>query len=158
MAADLLYEFVKRRLDGRSRAGSFRVGGQLPRRQAQIQGDNHPLTRRTLLYDRFQVEQVRPEDVETLLNLFDLVADFLFDVGSFMDLVTDMNVHFRASNAGEESLKLRSLTKQLYTRWEVQNLNHRGGCAVREIANHQGHYGAPRKYIRPKTFVIRSLP
>jgi hypothetical protein len=117
------------------------MGGQLPRRQAQIQGDNHPLARRILLYDRFQVEQVRPEHVETLLDFFNLVADFFFDVGSFMNLVTDMNVHFRASNAEEESLKLRSFTKQLYTRWEVLNLKRGSGGAVCEIANHRGHEG-----------------
>jgi hypothetical protein len=45
------------------------------------------------------MDQVGPEDLKALLDFFDLVADFFFDVGSFMNLVTDVNVHFRASNA-----------------------------------------------------------
>ena len=56
----------------------------------------------------FQMNQFRPEDLKPLLDFFDLVADFFFDVGSFVDLVTDVNVHFRASNAGRSPVKLRS--------------------------------------------------
>jgi hypothetical protein len=46
--------------------------------------------------------------MKTLLDFFDLVADFFFDVGSFVDLVADVNVHFRASNAGNSPRKRRS--------------------------------------------------
>jgi hypothetical protein len=31
------------------------------------------------------------------------VADFFFDVGSLAKLVADVDIHFRASNAGKES-------------------------------------------------------
>jgi hypothetical protein len=46
------------------------------------------------------MNQLGPEDLKTLAHLFDLVVDLFFDVGSFLDLITDVNVHFRASNAG----------------------------------------------------------
>ena len=98
--ADLLDEFVEGGLDGRGRAGSFLLGGQLARGQAQIQGDERSLARRILIDNGFQMNQFGPEDLKTLLDFLDLVADFFFDVGSFVDLVTDVNVHFRASNAG----------------------------------------------------------
>ena len=55
---------------------------------------------------------------KALLDFLDLVADFFFDVGSFVDLVTDVNVHFRASNAGVEPREAAVLTRELYTRWE----------------------------------------
>jgi hypothetical protein len=109
MPADLLDEFVKRSLDGRSRAGSFLLDGQLSRWQAQIQGDERSLARRILINDGFQVDQFGPEDLKALLDFLDLVADFFFDVGSFVNLVTYVNIHFRASNAGGSGpVKLRS--------------------------------------------------
>jgi hypothetical protein len=46
------------------------------------------------------VDQIGPEDLKALLDFLDLVADFFFDVGSFMNFITDVNVHVRASNAG----------------------------------------------------------
>ena len=100
MPANLLDEFVKCSLDGRSRAGGFCLGRQLSRGQPQIQRDERSLARGILIDRRFQMDQFRPEDLKALLNFFDLVADFFFDVGSFVNLVTDVNVHFRASNAG----------------------------------------------------------
>jgi hypothetical protein len=37
------------------------------------------------------------------------VVDFFFDVGSFVDLVADLNVHFSSLERGEKSpVKLRS--------------------------------------------------
>jgi hypothetical protein len=39
--------------------------------------------------------------MKALLDFFDLVADFFFDVGSFVDLVTDVNVHFEPRTRGE---------------------------------------------------------
>jgi len=103
MPADLLDEVVKGSLDGRGWAGSFLLGGQLAGWQAQIQGDERSLARRILIDDGFQMEQFGPEDLKALLDFLDMAADFFFDVGSFVDLVTDVNVHFRASNAGRRS-------------------------------------------------------
>jgi hypothetical protein len=57
------------------------------------------------------VHQFRPEDVKALLDLLDLVADFFFDVGSFVDLIADVNVHFRASNAGNQPHEAAVLTR-----------------------------------------------
>jgi hypothetical protein len=109
MPADLLDEIVKGSLDGRGRAGSFLLDGQLSRWQAQIQGDKRSLASGILVDDRFQMDQFGPEDLEALLDFFDLVADFFFDVGSFVKLVTYVNIHFRASNAGGSGpVKLRS--------------------------------------------------
>ena len=98
--------------------GAFAWAVELARGQAQIQGDERSLARRILIDDGFQMHQFRPEDMKPLLDFLDLVADFFFDVGSFVDLVADVNVHFRASNAGKSPRKRRSLTRRLYTRWE----------------------------------------
>ncbi len=68
MPADLLDEIVKGSLDGRSRAGSFLLDGQLSRWQAQIQGDKRSLARRILIDDRFQMDQFGPEDLKALLD------------------------------------------------------------------------------------------
>jgi len=100
MPSGLLHEFVKGSLDGGGWALRFRLGSQLTGGQAQIQGYQSTLASRIFVDNRFQMHQFGPEDVETLLNFLDLVVDFFFDVGSFMDLVTNVNVHFRASNAG----------------------------------------------------------
>src|ERR1700675_786043 len=109
MPAGLPEENVKGPLGGRGRAGSFLLDGQLSRGQAQIQGDKRSLARGILIDDRFQMDQFGPEDLKALLDFFDLVADFFFDVGSFVKLVTYVNVHFRASNAGGSGpVKLRS--------------------------------------------------
>src|SRR5271157_47005 len=116
MPADLLDELVKGSLDGRGWAGSFLLDSQLTGRQAQVQGDERSLARRILLDNGFQMDQFGPEDLKALLDFLDLVADFFFDVGSFLDLVTDVNVHFRASNAGEESREAAVPTTKLYTR------------------------------------------
>jgi hypothetical protein len=40
------------------------------------------------------VNQFGPEDLKALLDFLNLVVNFLFDVGSFLDLVTNVNVHF----------------------------------------------------------------
>ncbi len=98
--------------------GAFSCGGQLARGQAQIHGNERALARRILIDDGFQMHQFRPEDLKTLLDFLDLVADFFFDVGSFVDLVADVNVHFRASNAGKKPREAAVLTRRLYTRWE----------------------------------------
>jgi hypothetical protein len=109
MPADLMDEFVKGSLDGRSWAGSFLLGGQLAGGQAQIQGDEGSLARRVLIDDGFQVDQLGPEDLKALLDFLDLVADFFFDVGGFVDLVTDVNVHCSSLERGEKiPVKLRS--------------------------------------------------
>src|ERR1700674_586134 len=100
MPADLLDEFVERSLDGRGWAGSLLLDGQLSGWQAQIQGDERSLARRILIDDGFQMDQFGPEVVKALLDFLDLVADFFFDVGCFVNLVTYVSVHFRASNAG----------------------------------------------------------
>src|ERR1039458_7978501 len=100
MPPDLLNQFVKSSFDGCSWAGSLRLRGKLSRGQAQIQRDKRPLARRILIDNSFQMDQFGPEDMKPLLDFLDLVADFFFDVGSFMNLITDVNVHCRASNAG----------------------------------------------------------
>ena len=41
----------------------------------------------------FQMHQVRAKDLQTATEFFDLCVDFFFYVGSFVDLVSDMNVH-----------------------------------------------------------------
>jgi hypothetical protein len=71
--------------------------------QAQIQGDDRSLARRIFIDDGFQMNQFGPEDMKSLLDLLDLVADFFFDVGSFMDLVTDVNVHCSSLERGNKS-------------------------------------------------------
>src|SRR5208282_1762536 len=119
MPANLLYQFVEGCLDGRSGAGSFLLGGQLARGQAQIQGELRPLARRILIEDGFQMHQFRPEDVKPLLNLLKLVADFFFDVRSFVDLVTDMNVHLSLER-GEKAREAAVRTRPLYTRREAR--------------------------------------
>ena len=112
MSADLLDEVVKGSLDGRGWAGSFLLGGQLAGGQAQIQGDERSLARRILIDDGFQMDQFGPEDLKALLDFLDLVADFFFVVGSFVDLVTDVNVHCSSLERGNKSpVKLRSLQK-----------------------------------------------
>jgi hypothetical protein len=64
------------------------------------------------------MDQFGPEDMKALLDFFDLVADFFFDVGSFVDLVAHVNVHFSNLERGRESREAAVLTKQLYTRRE----------------------------------------
>jgi hypothetical protein len=59
------------------------------------------------------VNQFRPEYVQTLPDFLDLVGDFFFNVGSFLDLVADVNVHFRASNAGGRSREASVLTRTI---------------------------------------------
>jgi hypothetical protein len=49
------------------------------------------------------MNQFGPEDMKSLLDFLDLVADFFFDVGSFMDLVTDVNVHCSSLERGNKS-------------------------------------------------------
>src|SRR5580658_4021995 len=54
------------------------------------------------------MHQFRAEDLKALLDLLDLVADLFFDVGSFVNLVTDVNVHFSRLERGKRSpVKLR---------------------------------------------------
>ena len=71
--------------------------------KAQIKRDLDAFARRILLKKDFEVNQFWPEDLKTLPDFFRLVGDFFFDVGSFLDLVTNVNVHYRASNAGGDS-------------------------------------------------------
>jgi hypothetical protein len=55
------------------------------------------------------MDQFGPEDLKALLDFLDLVADFFFDVGGFVDLVTDVNVHCSSLERGEKiPVKLRS--------------------------------------------------
>jgi hypothetical protein len=49
------------------------------------------------------MNQFGPEDMQAPLDFLDLAADLFFDVGSFVDLVTDVNVHCRASNPGKRA-------------------------------------------------------
>src|SRR5271157_5016523 len=65
------------------------------------------------------MHQFGPKDLKPLLDFFNLMGDFFFEIGSFVDLVTDVNVHCQASNARDEPREATVLTKQLYTRWEV---------------------------------------
>jgi hypothetical protein len=39
------------------------------------------------------MHQFRPEDLKALSEFFNLMTDFFFDVGSFLGLITDVNVH-----------------------------------------------------------------
>ncbi len=103
MPADLLDDFVKGSLDGRSGAGRFLLGGQLARGQAQVQGNEGSFARRVLIDNGLQMNQFGPEDMQAPLDFLDLAADLFFDVGSFVDLVTDVNVHCRASNPGKRA-------------------------------------------------------
>jgi hypothetical protein len=50
------------------------------------------------------MDKIGPEDLQAFLDLLKLVADFFFDGRSFVDPVTDVNVHFRASKAGRSAL------------------------------------------------------
>jgi hypothetical protein len=55
------------------------------------------------------MDQFGPEDLKALLDFLDLVADFFFDAGSLVDLVTDVNVHCSSLERGKKSpVKLRS--------------------------------------------------
>jgi hypothetical protein len=47
------------------------------------------------------MDKVGPENLKAFLDFLELVADFFFDGRSLVDLVTDVNVHFRASKRDE---------------------------------------------------------
>ena len=102
MPADLLNQFVEGRLNRRRWTGRLCLGRQLPGRQAQIQRDDGSFASGILLDHGSEVQQVGSENLEPLLDFLNLVVDFFFDVGSFVDLVTDVHVHCRASDAGED--------------------------------------------------------
>src|ERR1700683_3569841 len=89
---NLLNELVKRGLDGCSWARSLFLCRQVTGWQAQIKGDMDALARRILFDGGFQMNQFRAEDLKALLDLLDLVADHFFDVGSLVNLVTDVEV------------------------------------------------------------------
>jgi hypothetical protein len=58
-----------------------------------------------LIDDGLEMDELGAEDLKALLNFFDLVVDFFFDVGSFVDLVAYVNVHLKASNVGKNRVK-----------------------------------------------------
>src|ERR1035441_6148911 len=100
MSPDLLDQLIKGSLDGCGWAGRFRLRRQLAGRRTRIERGARSLASRILVDHRFELDQFGPEDLKALLDFLDLVADFFFDVGSFMNFITDVNVHVRASNAG----------------------------------------------------------
>jgi hypothetical protein len=54
--------------------------------------------------------------MKALLDFLDLVADLFFDVGSFVNLEADVNVHLSRLERGEKTREAAVLTKELYTR------------------------------------------
>ena len=90
---DLLHQIVKGGFDRCRCGGGFLLDRKLARGQPQVQGNAVCLVGRVLLDNGLQMHQFRSEHAQTLPRLVDLVADLFFDVGSFGDLVTDMNVH-----------------------------------------------------------------
>jgi hypothetical protein len=100
VAGDLLEEVVEGGLDGGGWAGGLFLRRELAGRKAQIKRDLDAFARRILLKKDFEVNQFWPEDLKTLPDFFRLVGDFFFDVGSFLDLVTNVNVHYRSLERG----------------------------------------------------------
>jgi hypothetical protein len=57
------------------------------------------------------------KNLQTLAQLFDLLVEFFFYVGSFADFVSDMNVHESLGNPGADPVKLSvPLQAGFYTR------------------------------------------
>jgi hypothetical protein len=57
------------------------------------------------------MDQLRPEDLEALSQLFNLMLDVFFYGGSFMKTITDVNVHEHLKLAIERSKPV--LSKQI---------------------------------------------
>jgi hypothetical protein len=55
--------------------------------------------RRVLLQNPFEMYQFRAEDLQALPEFLNLMIDFFFEVGRFLNLITDVDVH--------ESLEMR---------------------------------------------------
>jgi len=101
MPADLLNQFVKGRLNRRVGLDAF--ASAVSCRKASADSTRRWFLRERILLDHgSEVQQVGSENLEPLLDFLNLVVDFFFDVGSFVDLVTDVHVHCRASDAGED--------------------------------------------------------
>jgi hypothetical protein len=49
------------------------------------------------------VDQFGTEDLQTLAEFLDLVVYLFFNVGSFLDLIADMNVHESLGTRGRPS-------------------------------------------------------
>src|SRR6476660_523068 len=49
------------------------------------------------------MHQLRAKHLQAFAQLFDQVVDFFFDVGSFLDLVADVDVHSQTSEYGSRS-------------------------------------------------------
>src|SRR5271166_6480858 len=97
---ELLGHILKHSFDSGIRRRGLFSGGHLPGRQAQVQGCDNALARRTFLDYTFKVHQFRTEYLQVSAQLFHLLIDYFFEVGSFGNFVADMNVHIKASPDG----------------------------------------------------------
>ena len=103
MLGELLQQIVKCGFDRRRRSGSRFLYCHLPRRKAQIQRHCGAFAGGILLNPAFQMHQFRAKHLQALAQLFYQVVDFFFDVGSFLDLVADVDVHSQTSEYGSRS-------------------------------------------------------
>ena len=93
MTGDLLEQVVEGGLYGRGGRRRLFLGSHLSGGQAQVQRDNDSLAGRIFLDQSLEVNKFGTEHLQPLAQFFDLLVHFFFDVGSFADFVSDMNVH-----------------------------------------------------------------
>ena len=91
--------------------------GHLSGRQAQVQRHDEALARRVLLDNALDMHQIGTKDLQVLAQFFQLLFDLLFEVGSFGNLVTEMNVH---ECLDKERFQWRSylVLSKVYSCWE----------------------------------------
>jgi hypothetical protein len=90
---ELIDQLVERCLDGRRRSGPVRFRRHLARWQPQVQRNRRTLPRVLFLNDGVQMHQLGAEELEPLPHLVDLLVEFFFEVGSFGNLVADVDIH-----------------------------------------------------------------
>src|SRR5882757_8412178 len=115
VARNLLGKLVECALDGGGRTGSILLYRQLSGGQTQIEADVSPFARRILLHNRFQMDEFRTKYAKALAQCFDLVVDFLFEVGSLLDSVADVDIH-ESLERGRRSREASVPKTRLYTR------------------------------------------
>src|SRR5271165_6328034 len=101
MLLELFGSSVKRGFDGSGRGRTAFLRRHLTRWEPQVQRHDNALTRRALLDNAFKVHKFRTEYPKVSPQLFHLLIDYFFEIGSFGNLVADMNVHIKASPDGE---------------------------------------------------------
>jgi hypothetical protein len=98
MADDLLQEVVEGGFYGRGGRGSFLLGGHLAGGQTKIQRNDDAFARGVLLDESLEMNEFGAKGLQAFSQFFHLLVYFFFNVRSFADFISNMNVHESLGN------------------------------------------------------------